>query len=154
MTIGKLARAAAVNIETVRYYQARKLLPVPKRAGGAFRHYPVALVERIGFIKRAQELGFSLEEIRELLRLHDGTDRVSIRRIAGRRLEQIEAKLKDLSRMRVALSGLMEACEMGTPDAPCPIIHALAPGAGSPKSREPAIVTTGRQPIPALQTRR
>jgi Hg(II)-responsive transcriptional regulator len=127
LTIGRLARAAAVNIETVRYYQTRKLLPVPSRGGRAFRYYPAELVERIRFIKRAQELGFSLEEIRELLRLHDGTDRASIRKIAAVRLGQIETKLKDLTRMRKALSGLIEACRHTESAYPCPIIQALAP---------------------------
>ncbi len=132
LTIGRLARAAAVNIETVRYYQSRKLLPIPNRGSGAFRYYPSDLVERIRFIKRAQELGFSLTEIRELLRLSDGTDRVSIRKIAIARLEQIEAKLKDLSRMRSALSGLIEACRQTQSVEPCPIIEALAPKPRAP----------------------
>lgn len=127
LTIGRLARAADVNVETVRYYQARKLLPIPNRGRSAFRHYPIELVERIRFIKRAQELGFSLEEIRELLRLHDGTDRVSIRKIVATRLEQIESKLKDLTRMREALSGLIDACQHAASAEPCPIIQALAP---------------------------
>jgi Hg(II)-responsive transcriptional regulator len=127
LTIGRLARAAAVNVETVRYYQARKLLPIPSRGGNAFRHYSADLVERIHFIKRAQELGFSLEEVRGLLRLHDGTDRVSIRKIAALRLEQIDAKLQDLTRMRDALSGLIEACHHSANADPCPIIQALAP---------------------------
>ena len=127
LTIGRLARAAAVNIETVRYYQARKLLPIPSRDRNTFRQYPAALVERIRFIKRAQELGFSLDEVRGLLRLHDGTDRVSIRKIATVRLEQIESKLEDLTRMRVALSGLIEACHHTATADPCPIIQALAP---------------------------
>jgi MerR family mercuric resistance operon transcriptional regulator len=127
LTIGRLARAAAVNVETVRYYQARKLLPIPSRGGNAFRHYSADLVERIRFNNRAQELGFSLEEVRGLLRLHDGTDRVSIRKIAALRLEQIEAKLEDLTRMRVALSALIEACHHTANADPCPIIQALAP---------------------------
>jgi Hg(II)-responsive transcriptional regulator len=124
LTIGLLARAAQVNIETVRYYQTRKLLPIP-RAIGAFRYYPVELVERIQFIKRAQELGFSLEEIRELLRLNDGADRPSIRKIARARLEQIEKKLRELSRMRSALNGLIEDCQHGAGSAACPIIQTL-----------------------------
>ena len=97
LTIGRLARAADVGVETIRYYQDRELLPVPP-SDGAFRYYPLSLVERIRFIKRAQELGFSLEEVRELLQLEDGADRVSIRRVAGERLSQIEAKLADLRR--------------------------------------------------------
>lgn len=132
LTIGRLARAASVNTETVRYYQTRKLLPIPNRGSGAFRHYPSNLVERIRFIKRAQELGFSLDEIRELLRLNDGADRVSIRKIAAVRLEQIESKLKDLSRMRSALSGLIEACRQTPSAEPCPIIQALAPKRRAP----------------------
>ncbi|MEO8203211.1 MAG: MerR family transcriptional regulator, partial [Betaproteobacteria bacterium] len=77
-TIGKLARAAGVGVETVRYYQQRGLLPVPPGNGG-FRRYSPAAGERIRFVKRAQELGFSLDEVAELLRLEDGTDRASIR---------------------------------------------------------------------------
>lgn len=127
LTIGRLARAANVNVETVRYYQTRKLLPVPKRGTSAFRYYPSELIEQIRFIKRAQELGFSLEEIRELLRLHQGIDRESIRKIARARLTQIESKLRDLDRMRHALSGLVEACEHTAGGIPCPIIQALAP---------------------------
>jgi MerR family mercuric resistance operon transcriptional regulator len=88
LTIGRLARAADVGVETIRYYQDRQLLPVPQ-ADGAFRYYPMSLVERIRFIKRAQELGFSLEEVKELLQLEDGTDRRSIRRVASTRLSQI-----------------------------------------------------------------
>jgi MerR family mercuric resistance operon transcriptional regulator len=125
LTIGRLARAAQVNIETVRYYQTRKLLPIP-RPIGAFRYYPAGLGERIQFIKRAQELGFSLEEIRELLRLNDGVDRASIRKIARARLEQIDVKLRELSRMRAALNGLIEDCQQGAGSAPCPIIKTLA----------------------------
>lgn len=127
LTIGRLARAADVNVETVRYYQTRKLLPVPKRGTSAFRYYPSEMIERIRFIKRAQELGFSLEEIRELLRLHEGIDRASIRKVARARLSQIESKLDDLIRMRDALSGLVDACEHTARGTPCPIIQALAP---------------------------
>ena len=136
LTIGRLARAATVNVETVRYYQMRKLLPIPTRGQGAFRQYPVALVERIRFIRRAQELGFSLEEIRELLRLHDGTDRVSIRNIVAIRLEQVESKLNDLSRMRAALSGLIDACQHAGSSDPCPIIQALTRRQLTPKSKQ------------------
>lgn len=139
LTIGRLARAADVNIETVRYYQTRKLLPVPPRGRGAFRYYPVDLIERIKFIKRAQLLGFSLDEIRELLRLNDGTDRVSIRKIARSHLHQIEVKLHELSRMRTALNGLIEDCQHSTQGVPCPIIDALLQ-LPRPKLRRKAVV--------------
>lgn len=125
MTIGRLARAAGVGVETIRYYQQRGLLPVPQ-AIGAYRHYPVAMNVRIRFIKRAQELGFSLDEITELLRLEDGSDRTSIRRIASDRLGQIEQKLSDLKRMQKALKHLVDACEHTSKGLPCPIIATLA----------------------------
>ena len=123
LTIGRLAQAANVGIETVRYYQQRKLLPVPP-ARGAFRHYDPALADRIRFIKRAQELGFSLDEIAQLLRLQDGVDRRAIRRISSERLAQIEAKLADLKRMQRVLKHLVAACEEVGTDRPCPIINA------------------------------
>lgn len=125
LTIGRLARAAAVGIETVRYYQERALLPVPEGQGG-IRRYPAALVDRIRFIKRAQELGFSLDEVAELLRLEDGGNRGSIRRVAAERLAQIDRKLEDLGRMRQSLGHLLEACEHTGADLPCPIIGSLA----------------------------
>ncbi|TDU32441.1 MerR family transcriptional regulator [Panacagrimonas perspica] len=129
MTIGRLARAAGVGIETIRYYQQRGLLPLPATVG-AYRHYPVVLTERIRFIKRAQELGFSLDEISSLLRLEDGADRASIRKIATDRLQQIEQKLSDLRRMQKALKHLVSECEHTRADLPCPIISTLAVAAG------------------------
>ncbi len=125
MTIGRLAKAANVGIETVRYYQQRKLLPVPP-AQGAFRHYDPALADRIRFIKRAQELGFSLDEVAQLLRLQDGIDRRAIRRISSQRLAQIETKLADLKRMQRVLKHLVTACEEAATDRPCPIIETLS----------------------------
>lgn len=125
LTIGRLARAAEVGIETIRYYQQRGLLPVPATIG-AYRYYPPALTARIRFIKRAQELGFSLDEITELLRLEDGSNRKSIRCIASDRLSQIELKLADLKRMQKALRHLLAACEHTGSSQPCPIIATLA----------------------------
>jgi len=125
LTIGHLARAAGVGVETIRYYQQRGLLPVPE-ASGAYRRYPVALGERIRFVKRAQELGFSLEEISELLQLEDGKDRDAIRAIANARLAQIQHKLDDLTRMQRALTHLVHDCEHTDAAQPCPIIATLA----------------------------
>lgn len=127
LTIGRLARAAEVGVETVRYYQQRGLLPVPARKG-AFRIYPPATVDRIRFVKRAQELGFSLDEIGELLRLEDGIDRTSIRRIAADRLAQTERKLSELRRMQKVLRHLVIDCEHTVAELPCPIISTLAAG--------------------------
>ncbi len=131
-TIGQLAKAAGVGVETVRYYQRRELLPVPEVASG-FRTYPASLVERIRFIKRAQELGFSLDEIANLLMLEDGNDRQAIRDVAQERLLQVKAKLADLHRMEDMLTGLIQQCASSTEQAQCPIIQALAsdgPGTG------------------------
>ena len=132
LTIGRLARAAGVGVETIRYYQQRGLLPVPA-SEGSFRKYPVALTARIHFIKRAQELGFSLDEITELLRLEDGAHRKSIRRIAADRLAQIEKKLDDLKRMQKALKHLVAECEHTRGDLPCPIIASLVQVSGGSK---------------------
>lgn len=125
VTIGTLAREAEVGVETIRYYQQLGLLPVPARNGG-FRRYPLILVERIRFVKRAQELGFSLDEVSELLRLEDGTDRNSIRRIASARLREIDDRVKDLKRMQQALRHLVAECEHTHAALPCPIIATLA----------------------------
>ena len=124
LTIGRLARAAGVNLETVRYYQRLQLLPVPP-AQGAFRTYPADTVGRIRFIKRAQELGFSLREIDGLLALQDGADRAAIRAIAGERLAQIRSKLADLKRMERSLDHLIEHCAAVRGKHSCPIIDAL-----------------------------
>lgn len=127
MTIGRLARAAGVGVETIRYYQQRGLLPVPSTLG-TYRQYPAEMAARIRFVKRAQELGFSLDEITELLRLEDGTSRDLIRRIASDRLGQIERKLLDLRRMQKTLKHLVGQCEHTAADLPCPIIATLAQG--------------------------
>ncbi|BBB65506.1 MerR family transcriptional regulator [Undibacterium sp. YM2] len=124
-TIGQLAKAAGVGVETIRYYQRRELLPVPEVASG-FRTYPARLAERIRFIKRAQELGFSLDEIANLLMLEDGNDRQAIRDVAQERLSQVKAKLADLHRMEDMLTELIHQCASSTEQAQCPIIQALA----------------------------
>lgn len=125
LTIGRLARAANVGIETIRYYQRLELLPTPENNEGAFRVYPAELIDRIHFIKRAQELGFSLEEISTFLRLADGTNRRAIRKVASERLEQIRAKIADLREMENVLSRLVRECEATGQAQPCPIIAAL-----------------------------
>ena len=124
VTIGGLARAAEVGVETVRYYQRRHLLAVPQRAGGV-RRYPTAMIDRIRFIKRSQNLGFSLDEIRELMRLEQGGSRNAIRKIAGDRLTNIREKIAALAQMERVLSELLCECEHTATAAPCPIIAAL-----------------------------
>lgn len=124
LTIGRLARAAGVGVETIRYYQGRGLLPVPPSTG-AVRYYAPGLVERIGFIKRAQGLGFTLDEIATLLDLADGRNRRAVRAVTAARLEQIRGKLDDLSRMQRSLDALLAHCIATGEVYPCPIIDAL-----------------------------
>ncbi len=124
LTIGRLAKAAEVGIETVRYYQRRGLLPVP-RASGAVRYYPPGLVRRIGFIKKAQALGFSLKEIATLLDLADGRNRRAVQTVTAARLSEIESKLSDLTRMQGALAELLHQCRTTGQSHPCPIIDVL-----------------------------
>lgn len=124
LTIGRLARAAGVGVETIRYYQGRGLLPVPPPTGGV-RYYTTDLVDRIGFVKRAQGLGFSLEEIATLLDLADGRNRRAVRAVTSVRLQQIRSKLADLSRMQRALDDLLAHCIARGEVHPCPIIEAL-----------------------------
>lgn len=128
MTIGALAQAGGVGVETIRYYQRRGLLPEPARQYGSIRRYGQEHAARLRFIRRAQELGFTLDEIGELLKLQDGADRRAIRRIARARLDQVESRLADLRRMQSALRHVIHDCEHA-PGAPrCPIIDAIDPG--------------------------
>ncbi|MGE5338230.1 MAG: MerR family DNA-binding protein [Gemmatimonadota bacterium] len=126
LTIGRLARSADVGIETVRHYTRLKLLAPPKGGSGAYRVYPEQAIARIRFIKRAQQLGFSLQEIAGLLALEDGRDRAAVRRIAGARLAQIEGRLADLQTMATHLRHLLHECEHARGRMRCPIIAALA----------------------------
>jgi MerR family mercuric resistance operon transcriptional regulator len=125
LTIGRLARAAGVNVETVRYYQRLGLVDEPVKPESGFRHYPANTLDRILFIKRAQQLGFRLEEIRELLELGDGQC-ADVRSRAEEKRSQIEAQIRDLQAMGATLDELIAACRAGRGDAHCPIVEALA----------------------------
>jgi MerR family transcriptional regulator, mercuric resistance operon regulatory protein len=125
-TIAGLAREASVGVETVRYYERRGLVPRPARTGDAYRRYGRGHVDRIRFVKRAQDLGFTLEEIATLLELEDGTDRRSIRRIARSRLEEIRRRIADLRRIERTLAHLLLDCETHGKAPRCPIISAIA----------------------------
>ena len=127
LRIGALARAAGVGIETIRYYQRLKLLGTPSRPYGGQRLYPGEYVGRLRFIKRAQALGFSLDEVAVLLQLNDGTGHVRARGLAAKRLAAVEAKIADLAAIRDVLRELIRRCEHAEGRVPCPIISALAP---------------------------
>jgi len=134
LTIGNVAEAAGVGVETVRYYERRGLVPQPGRGAGAYRRYGAGHVDRIRFIKRGQALGFSLEEVATLLELEDGTDRRSIRRIATARLEETRRRIADLRRIERALAHLLHECETHSKAPRCPIIGAIATaGEGGPR---------------------
>ncbi len=123
MTIGRLARAAGVNIETIRYYQRRNLLATPHKPPDGARRYRPDTLTRLRFIKRAQELGFTLREIAELLKLGDGSCKET-RAIAEHRLADIETRIRDLESMRAALDKLIRTCRAGNQSS-CPIIASL-----------------------------
>ncbi len=125
LTIGGLASASQVGVETVRYYQRRRLLPIPSGAG-AVRRYPAELINRIRFIKKSQNLGFTLDEIRELLKLEEGGNRRAIRTVANSRLKSIREKIGDLERMEGVLAQRVHDCEEANSSAACPIIAALS----------------------------
>lgn len=126
ITIARLAATAGVGVETVRYYQRRGLMPVPKARTSAFRTYDQTHVERLIFIRRAQSAGFSLEEIRELLKLDRGTDRTRVRELARERLAALETKITELREAQASLSKLLGVCH-ARKTGPCPIIEAFAP---------------------------
>jgi MerR family mercuric resistance operon transcriptional regulator len=126
LTIGALAKHGGVNVETIRYYQRRGLLEEPPKPRGGFRHYASESVKRIHFIRRAQALGFTLDEIRGLLDLDEQKACRHTRDVAVQKLELIEQKIADLTKMQKALSRLVGACDASSSGKACPIIHLLA----------------------------
>jgi len=126
MTIGRLARAARVSVETIRYYQRRGLLEAPPRPAGGVRRYGEQAVARVRFIKRAQELGFSLAEIRRLMRLEDPHSCRTARLLAEEKLVLVESRLADLGRLRGVLTELIGRCDRRRGRQACPIIESLA----------------------------
>jgi len=125
MTIGALAKAARVNVETVRYYQRRKLLGVPARPTGGVRRYGEDALARIRFIKRAQDLGFTLDEIAALLELERFSACRPARALAAKKLALVDARLHDLERLRSVLEELIERCDAGSARG-CAIIESLS----------------------------
>jgi MerR family mercuric resistance operon transcriptional regulator len=125
-TIGRLAKSAGVNVETIRYYQRRRLLPVPLAALGRTRRYSSGDLRRLRFIKRAQQLGFTLDEVSELLALGDGNGCSLACGVGERRLADIERKIDDLAAMREALRRLVGECHDNEAQAPCPLVEAFA----------------------------
>ena len=132
MTIGGLAKAAGVGVETVRYYHRLGLIHEPEKPSGGQRRYSDASVRDLAFIRRAQQLGFTLAEIKELLALAAGNDRHAVRRIAEQRYSRLALQAKQLSAMRRALGMLLTKSRRHRGKGPDPIIAALR---GEPQAR-------------------
>jgi MerR family copper efflux transcriptional regulator len=128
LTIGRVAQSVGVAIDTIRFYEREGLLPEPKRRPSGYREYDQGTVARLRFIRRAKDLGFTLEEIRELLALsadrHGGVE--GVRERAAARLQAIEERIAELQRVRDGLSELVEACPGHGAPEDCPILKALA----------------------------
>ncbi len=127
LTIGRLAQLGGVNLETVRYYERRGLLPKPPRTQSGYRQFSPDAAQRLRFIKRAQELGFSLNEVRELLalRLESRTNRAEVRRRAQTKIADIDCKIAALAAMKATLHDLAERCEHCGLSSKCPILTSL-----------------------------
>lgn len=125
--VGEVARQAGVNLQTIRYYEKRGLLPRPPRTASNYRLYPQDAVRRVQFIKRAQELGFTLKEIKELLSLRAAQDaRCSdVRKRTQAKILDIKVKLRTLEAMRKALTRLIGECSGKGPVTECPILDAM-----------------------------
>ena len=130
MSIGKVANRVAVGVETLRFYEREGLLEKPPRLKSGYRAYPAATVNRVLFIKRAKELGFSLKEIKELLalRLAPGATCGHVKNRAEAKIEDIEDRIKTLQRMKRALRKLSDACGGKGSVSECPILDALDEG--------------------------
>ena len=126
LTIGKLAKQAGVGIDTVRFYEREGLLPRAQRTNSGYRLYALEDADRLRFIRRAKALGFSLEEIAELLQLNaGGGSRASVKKLAQHRLDDLDQKLREITAIRDALAQLVRQCSGKGAVAGCPIIESV-----------------------------
>ena len=125
-TISKVAKELEINIETVRFYERRGLIEQPPKPELGYRDYPDETVNRIRFIKRSQELGFTLDEIANLLSLNDRPCG-QVQELAEHKLAAVKEKMTDLRRLEKALKGLLTQCRNNDDDSHCPIIDSLQP---------------------------
>lgn len=126
LTIGALSRRTGCHVETIRFYERVRLLPKPRRSAGGYRLYELGHLKRLTFIRRARDLGFTLEEVRMLLRLADERARpcAEVRDVAAAHLEDVRAKIADLQAMEGVLAAVVARCADGTRPE-CPVIEAL-----------------------------
>lgn len=141
LTIGGLAKAANVHVETIRYYQRRGLISEPQRPPGGIRRYSSADIDRLMFVKTAQQLGFSLDEITEMLRLEDGTHCQEASTLAEHKLRDVRGKIASLQRIERTLEELVHACHEQERSVTCPLIASLHEGLISEEQRSPEIET-------------
>ena len=125
LTIGRLAKAAGVNVETIRYYQRRGLIDEPTKPPGGHRRYPAKTLVQIAFIRRAQQLGFSLAEVKSLLELSDGKSTAKTRAIAEKKVASLDLHIDHLTTMRGRLKSLIAASKKAKAGTHCPIITEL-----------------------------
>lgn len=127
LKIGEVAERGGVNLQTIRYYEREKLLPEPPRLASGYRVYPEQTVRRVRFIKRAQEIGFTLAEIRELLslRIDRHRTRADVRALADGKITDIEEKIRTLQAMKSALIHLTDKCSGQGPASDCPILESI-----------------------------
>lgn len=135
LTIGTLAKLAGVNVETIRYYQRKRLMREPARPPGGIRRYTRVDAARVRFVKSAQTLGFSLREVAQLLELEDGTHCREAAKLAALHLAEVRARLTDLARMEKALSALVRQCESRRGSIACPLIASLRRAGSMPPHR-------------------
>ena len=128
LTIGKLAKKADISIDSIRFYERRGLIAAPRRTEANYRLYPLEAADRLRFIKKAQKLGFSLDEIQELLDLSQAptASKADIKRKTGEKIADIRTRIQDLNRMLKALEQLDASCDGHGPIGECPILKALA----------------------------
>ena len=137
LTRGQVAEAAQVNIETLRYYERRGLIPAPPRSKANYRHYPERTVGRVRFVKHAQDLGLSLEEIKELLALRAtrGAKAADVKKRAQKKIKEVEERIRALDRIRFALARLVAQCSGDGPIEECTILQAIDAGVDHHKRR-------------------
>ena len=127
-TIGRLATAAGVHVETVRFYQRRGLLPEPHRDLGTVRRYSKADAEQLRFIKRAQAVGFTLAEVQDLIKARQNRSCMTTRALAAEKLEAVELRMKELTHLRRELRHWIAECDANGKGACCPTLDALENG--------------------------
>jgi MerR family copper efflux transcriptional regulator len=127
LSIGQVAKQTGVTVETLRFYEKQGLIETPRRTGSGYRQYPQATLKRVRFIQNAKEVGFTLKDIAELLALRQepGTSCPDIKLRASLKIEEVEQKIRDLSRIREALARMIVKCSSEGPVSQCPILEEL-----------------------------